>query len=83
MVFSASRKLFCTLRVSLYKKRVPKILILSVVKLMDFNPQATSKTPFREPSEPSPAISHFLKFAFSSEKRANTLNVSITFLTDN
>ena len=47
---------------------------------MDFNPQTASKTPFREPS---PAISHLLKFAFSPEKRENTLNVSIRFLTDN
>ena len=47
---------------------------------MDFNPQTASKTTFREPS---PAISHLLKFAFSSEKRENTWNVSITFLTDN
>ena len=56
------------------------MLIVSVVKLMDFNPQTASKTPFREPS---PAISHLLKFAFSSEKRENTLNVSIRFMTDN
>ena len=47
---------------------------------MDFNPQTTSMTPFREPS---PAISHILKFAFSPEKRENTLNMSIRFLTDN
>ena len=47
---------------------------------MDFNQQAASKTPFREPS---PAISHLLKFAFSPEKRENTLNASIRFLTDN
>ena len=49
----------------LYKKGTPKILIVSVVKLMDFKPQTTSKTPFREPS---PAILHLLKFAFSPEK---------------
>ena len=73
MIFTVSRKLFCTLRVS-------KILIVSVVKLMDFKPQTASKTPFREPS---PAISHLLKFAFSPEKRENTLNVSIGFLADN
>ena len=47
---------------------------------MDFNLQTASKTSFREPS---PAISHLLKFAFSPEKRENTLNVSIRFLTDN
>ena len=47
---------------------------------MDFKPQTASKTTFREPS---PVISHLLKFAFSSEKRENTLNVSIRFLTDN
>ena len=37
-------------------------------------------TPFREPS---PTISDLLKFAFSTEKRENTLNVSIRFLTHN
>ena len=52
---------------------------MSVVKLIDFKLQTASKTPFREPS---PAISHLLKFAFSPEKRENTLNVSIRFLTD-
>ena len=38
------------------------------------------KTPFREPSH---AISHLLKFAFSPQKRENSLNVPIRFLTDN
>ena len=47
---------------------------------MDFKPQTASKTHCREPS---PAISHLLKFAFSPEKREYTLNVSIRFLTDN
>ena len=47
---------------------------------MDFNPQTASKTPFREPT---PAISHLLKFSFSPEKRENTLNVSIRFFIDN
>ena len=46
---------------------------------MDFKPQTASKTFFREPS---PAISHLRKFAFSPEKRENTLNVSVRFLTD-
>ena len=46
---------------------------------MDFKMRAASKTPFREPS---PAISHLLKFAFSPEKREKTVNVSIRFLTD-
>ena len=55
------------------------MLIVSVVKLIDFKPQTASKTPFREPS---PAISHLLKFSFSPEKRENTLNVSTRFLTD-
>ena len=50
-----------------------------VVKLIDFKPQTASKTPFREPS---PAISHLLKFAFSPEKREKTVNVSISFFTD-
>ena len=59
-------------------KRIPKMLIVSLVKLMDFNPQTASKNPFREPS---PAISHLRKFAFSPKKRENTLNVSIRFLT--
>ena len=54
-------------------------MIVSVVKLIDFKPQTASKTPFREPS---PAISHLLKFAFSPKKIENTLNVSIRFLTD-
>ena len=58
MLFTVSRKLFCTLRVTLYEKLTPTILIVSVVKLMDFKMQAASKTPFREPS---PAISHLLK----------------------
>ena len=57
-----------------------KYLIVSVVKLMDFKPQTVSKTPFREPS---PAISHLLKFTFSPEKSEYTLNVSIRFFTDN
>ena len=57
-----------------------KLLIVSIVKLMDFEPQTASKATFREPS---PAISHLLKFTFSPEKRENTLNVSIRFLTDN
>ena len=39
--------------------------MVSVVKLMDFKSQTTSKTPFREPS---PAISHLLKLASSPEK---------------
>ena len=47
---------------------------------MEFNPQTASKPPFREPGS---AISHLLKFAFSPEKRENTLHVSIRFLTDN
>ena len=80
MLFTVSRKLFCTLRVSLYEKWTPKILIIYVIKLMGFNPQTASKTPIRERS---PAIPHLLKFAFSAEKRENTLNVSIRFLTDN
>ena len=46
---------------------------------MDFKPQTASKTPFREPS---PAISHLLKFSFSPEKREKTVNVSIKFLID-
>ena len=46
---------------------------------MDFELQTASKTPFKEPS---PAISHLLKFAFSPEKREKTVNVSIRFLTD-
>ena len=71
---------FCTLRVPFYEKRMPKILIVSVVKLIDFKPQTASKTPFREPS---PAISHLMKFAFSPQKRETTLNVSIRFVTDN
>ena len=71
---------FCTLRVPFYEKRMPKILIVSAVKLIDFKPQTASKTPFREPS---PAISHLMKFAFSPQKRETTLNVSIRFVTDN
>ena len=47
---------------------------------MDFKPHTDSKIPFREPSA---AILHLLKFAFSPEKREYTLNVSIRFLTDN
>ena len=80
MIFIVSRKLFSTLRVPLYEKRAPKILIVSVVKLMNFKPQIASKTSFREPS---PAISHLLMFAFSPEKGENTLDVLIRFLTDN
>ena len=52
---------------------------MSVVKLMGFKPQTAYKTPFKEPS---PAISHLLKFSFSPDKRENTLIVSIRFLTD-
>ena len=55
-------------------------MIVSVVKLMHFKPQTASKTSFREPS---PANSHLLKFAFSTEKIEYTLNLSIRFLTDN
>ena len=51
---------------------------MSVVKLMDFNPQTASKTPFREPS---PAISHLLKFAFRPAKREYFKY--FRFLTDN
>ena len=47
---------------------------------MDFHLQTASKTPFREPRT---AISHLVKFAFSPEKRENTLNVSVRFLTNN
>ena len=47
---------------------------------MDFHLQTVSKTPFREPRT---AISHLVKFAFSPEKRENTLNVSVRFLTNN
>ena len=54
--------------------------MVSAIKLMDFKLQTAFKAPFREPS---PAVSHLLKFAFSPEKRENTLNVSIIFLTDN
>ena len=53
--------------------------MVSIVKLMDFNPQTASNTPFREPS---PAISHLLKIAFSPEKRENILNGLIRLLTD-
>ena len=56
------------------------MLIVSVVKLVDFKPQTASKTPLREPC---PAISHLLKFGFSLEKRENILKVPIRFLTDN
>ena len=55
-------------------------MIVSIVKLMDFNPQTASKTPF---GESSLAISHLLKVAFSPEKREDTLNVLIKYLTDN
>ena len=61
------------------KKWTPKILIVSVVKKIDFQPQTASKTSFREPS---PAISHLLKFALRLEKREHTLKVSIKSLTD-
>ena len=47
---------------------------------MDFKSQTASKIPFREPS---PAISRLLKVAFNPEKRENTLNVLVRFLTDN
>ena len=47
---------------------------------MDFKQQTASKTPFREPN---PTILHLLKFCFSSEKRENTLKISIRFLSDN
>ena len=57
----------------------PKILIVPVVKLIDFKPQTAAKTTFREPS---PVISHLLKFSFSPEKRKKTVNVSVRFLTD-
>ena len=57
----------------------PKILIVSVVKLIDFKQQTASKAPFREPST---ALSHLLKFASSPKKRKKTINVSIRFLTD-
>ena len=70
MLVTVSKKLFRTLRVPLYEKWTPKILIVSVVKLMDFKPQTASKTFFREPS---PAISHLRKFAFSPEKREKVL----------
>ena len=80
MLLTLSRKLFFTLRVPLYEKWTQKILIVSVAELIDFKPQTAFKTPFREPS---PAISHLLKFAFIPEKREYTLNVSIRLLTDN
>ena len=70
MLFTVSRKIFCTLRVPLYEKGTPKILIVSVVKLMVFKSQNASETPFREPS---PAISHLLKFAFSPKKKYKIL----------
>ena len=47
---------------------------------MDVKPQTVSKTPFREPSR---AISHLLKSDFSPEKRGNTSNMPIRFLTYN
>ena len=47
---------------------------------MDFKLQIASRTPFREPSA---AISHLLKFAFSPKKGENTLNVPSRFLIDN
>ena len=80
MLFTVSRKLFCTLRVTSYEKCKSNILIVSVVKLMAFKSQTSSRTLFREPS---PATSHLLKFAFSLQKREYTLNVSIRFLADN
>ena len=73
MILSVSRKVFCTLRVLLYKKLATKILIVLVVKLMDF------KTPLREHS---PVISLLLKLSFSPENRKNTLKVFIRLLTD-
>ena len=51
---------------------------MSVVKLMDFKLQTAFKT-----LEPSPAISHLLKFAFSPEKIEDTLNISVKCLTNN
>ena len=39
MLFTVSSKLFCTLRVPLYEKWTPKILIVPIVKSMDFKPQ--------------------------------------------
>ena len=68
MFFTVTRQLFYTLRVSLYEKWTPKILIVSVVKLIDFKLQTASKTPFREPSL---AISHLLEFDLSPQKRVN------------
>ena len=53
---------------------------MSVVKLIDFKPQTASKTRFTEPSR---AISHLRKCAFSPEKTKDNLDVSIRFLTDN
>ena len=61
--------------VSLYEKWTLEILIVPVAKLMDFNPHTAFQIPFKEPT---PVISHLLKFAFSLEKRENTLNVSIS-----
>ena len=46
---------------------------------MDSKLQTASKTLFREPS---PAISHSLKFAFSPVKRKNNLKVFIRFSTN-
>ena len=47
---------------------------------MYYKQQTASKTPIQEPR---PAVSHLLKFAFSPEKRENTLKVFIRFLTNN
>ena len=55
------------------------MLTVSVVRLMDFKLRTAFKAPFREPS---PAISHLLKFAFNPKKREETVNVPIRFLTD-
>ena len=80
MLFTASRRLFCILSELRYEKSTPKILTVSVVKLTNFKPQTVSKILFREPS---PAISHLLKFAFSHEEIENTFKVFIRFSTDN
>ena len=47
MLFTVSRKLFCNLRAMLYEKWITKLLIVSVVKVVDFKPQTVSKTLFR------------------------------------
>ena len=41
--------MFRTLRMLLYGKWTPKILIVLVVKLIGFKPQTASKTPFTIP----------------------------------